>query len=268
MQICRAGDVVSAHHPGKRMMIAGCPIDALTFEETIAEVGRLIEAGRPVQHCVVNASKAVMMHKDRDLMRIIAACELVNADGQAVVWASRLLGRPLPERVAGIDLFLGLLGLAEDRRYPVFFLGATQHVVDAVVERAHRDYPRLIVCGARNGYWAPSEADQVVRTVKAAGARMLFVGIPSPRKEYWLASNLGALGVPFSMGVGGSFDVFAGIVRRAPLWMQRIGLEWMFRFLQEPRRMWKRYLLGNAAFVRLVIKAWVADRRPAARRHL
>lgn len=251
---------------GRRIYVAGCPIDALSFVETISEVERLIDARTPVQHCVVNASKAVMMQRDGALRGIVSSCALVNADGQAVVWASRLLGRPLPERVAGIDLFMGLLGVAERRGYPVYFLGATDEVLGAAVARARRDHPRLAVCGARNGYWGAAESRQVVADVRAAQPALLFVGMPSPRKEYWLAENLEALGVPFSMGVGGSFDVYSGVVRRAPVLLQRMGLEWAYRFMQEPRRMWKRYLLGNAAFVRLVAASWVAERRLFRRR--
>ena len=251
---------------GRRIDVAGCPVDALSFEETISAVERLIDARTPVQHCVVNASKAVMMQRDSALRGIVSSCALVNADGQAVVWASRLLGRPLPQRVAGIDLFIGLLGVAERRGYPVYFLGATDEVLGAAVARARRDHPRLAVCGARNGFWGAAESRQVVADVRAAQPALLFVGMPSPRKEYWLAENLEALGVPFSMGVGGSFDVYSGVVRRAPVLLQRMGLEWAYRFMQEPRRMWKRYLLGNAAFVRLVAASWVAERRLSRRR--
>ncbi len=224
--------------------------------ETLDEVDRLIAAGKPAQHCVVNAAKAVAMDEDQTLREIVQSCALVNADGQAVVWASRALGAPLPERVAGIDLFEALLARAARRGYSVYFLGARQHVVDEVVRRATARHPNLRVAGHRDGYFTAAENAAVVAGVREAAPDILFVGMPSPRKEYWLAENLEALGVPFSMGVGGSFDVYAGLTKRAPEWMQRLGLEWLYRFAQEPRRMWRRYLVGNAAFVRLCVREW------------
>jgi N-acetylglucosaminyldiphosphoundecaprenol N-acetyl-beta-D-mannosaminyltransferase len=238
-------------HP--RVSLLGVTIDALTLRQTIAEVDRIIAVGRPLQQCSVNASKVVLMHKDPRLLGIIRACGLVNADGQAVVWASRVFGRPLPERVAGVDLFEALLAHAAARGYSVFLLGATRSVVQATAARAGREHPGLRVAGAHDGYWGEDD-DEVVREVRASGADILFVAMPSPRKEYWLAERLDDLGVTFAMGVGGSFDVYAGQVDRAPRWMQRLGLEWLFRFAQEPARMWRRYLVGNAEFVLLVAR--------------
>jgi len=254
----------AANRP-RRVIVAGCPVDALTFEETLAEVDRLVASHTPVQHCVINASKAVLMHKDDRLRHIVSSCALINADGQSIVWASRLLGQPVPGRVAGVDLFQALLSVSEERGYSIYLLGATQEVIDAVVARVRREHPRLRVGGARNGYWHVGESPEIVEAVRASAAHILFVGMPSPRKEYWLAENLEALSVPFCMGVGGSFDVYAGIVRRAPLWLQRLGMEWAYRFAQEPGRMWKRYLLGNLEFARLVYEAWRDQRRGGGR---
>jgi bacterial polymer biosynthesis proteins, WecB/TagA/CpsF family len=232
-------------------------VDALTFSETLMEIDRLAAAGSPVQHCSVNASKIVLLQKDDRLRRIVSSCPLVNADGQSVVWAARLLGLYIPERVTGIDLFISLLGVAEERGYGVYFLGATRDVVETTARRACLDHPGLRVTGWHDGYW-DSASEDVAAVVLEARPDILFVGMPSPRKEYWLADNLERMGVPFSMGVGGTFDVYAGKLRRAPRWMQRAGLEWLFRFAQEPRRMWRRYLLGNAALLRLVARELLA----------
>jgi len=235
-----------------RVSVINCGIDALTFGETLVEVDRLIQARRPVQHCVVNASKAVLMDEDPRLREIVSSCALVNADGQSLVWASQILGRPVPERVTGIDLFQALLGLAADRGYGVYFLGATSEILEEAVARARREHPALRICGWHDGYWDAD--DELVNHVRASQPDILFVALPSPRKEYWLAEHLERLDVPFSMGVGGSFDVYAGRAKRAPLWMQRAGLEWSYRFWQEPLRLWKRYLLGNLKFVHLLVK--------------
>jgi N-acetylglucosaminyldiphosphoundecaprenol N-acetyl-beta-D-mannosaminyltransferase len=247
--------------PRGRVVVAGCPVDPLTFAETLDEIEQRIRDGRPTQHCVVNASKAVMMHKDVCLLEIVASCVLVNADGQSVVWASRLLGRPVPERVAGIDLFVALLDVAERRGYSVYFLGATQDVLAATVARAQHDHPGLLIRGSHHGYWWAEDDPAVVAGIREARPDILFVAMPSPRKEFWLAERMDALAVPFSMGVGGSFDVYAGAIRRAPVLLQRMGLEWAYRFGQEPRRMWRRYLIGNVAFAFLVFRAWRAERR-------
>ena len=141
--------------------LLGCDVDALTMGETLAEVERVVEVGRPAQHCVLNASKAVLMQKDRRLREIMDSCELVNADGQSVVWASRVLGRPLPERVAGIDLFQELLGLAELRRWGVYFVGATHEVIGGAVARAELDYPQLRICGWHDGYLRAEDTDLI-----------------------------------------------------------------------------------------------------------
>ena len=249
-----------ARLPLPSVTVLGCRIEALTMDDTVAAVDRICREGGPVQHCVVNASKAVLMQTDHRLRDIVNSCALVNADGQSVVWAARLLGRPLPERVAGVDLFVRLLALAEERGYGVYFLGATRDVVEGVVARVRREHPRLTVCGHHDGYLRAGDTEAVIAEVRETGPRLLFVGMPSPRKEYWLAENLEALAVPFAMGVGGSFDVYAGKTARAPLWMQQAGLEWFYRFSREPRRMWRRYLFGNAAFVRLVGREYVAQR--------
>lgn len=241
-------------HRPRRVSIVNCGIDALTFRETLAEVERLIQARRPVQHCVVNASKTVLMEKDARLREIVSSCALVNADGQSIVWASRILGKPLPERVTGIDLFEALLGLAADRGYGVYFLGATSEVLEEAVARVRREHPALRVCGWHDGYWDAADDDEMVAHVHAVQPDILFVALPSPRKEYWLAEHLEELDVPFSMGVGGSLDVYAGKTKRAPLWMQHAGFEWSYRFWQEPLRMWRRYLLGNLEFVHIVVK--------------
>jgi len=236
-----------------KVELFGVGIDALTMEQTVARVAELIDAGVPAQHCVLNAAKVVLMAHDATLTRIVRSCALVNADGQAIVWAARLLGAHIPERVAGIDLFQQLLALAEQRAFSVFFLGGTPEVVAQLERRVRQLYPHLSIAGAHHGYFTAAEEEGLVAEIAAQRPDLLFVALPSPRKEYWLAANLERLGATFAMGVGGSFDVLAGRRRRAPLWMQHHGLEWAYRFVQEPRRMWRRYLVGNLRFALLVL---------------
>ena len=237
----------------RRVELFGVDVDALTMDETVQRIMELVAAGTPVQHVVLNASKVVMMSEDPSLRDVIAACPVVNADGQSVVTASRLLRRPLPERVAGIDLFIELVKRSAADGRSVYFLGARDDVLEEMIRRFRTQHPALRIAGSRNGYWDDDAA--VVAQVRAASPDLVFLAIPSPRKEFWLAQHMPAMGVPFAMGVGGSFDVVAGKVKRAPRWVQRIGCEWVYRLVQEPRRMWKRYLVGNTKFVWLVLRA-------------
>lgn len=242
-----------------RADVFGVPLDLLTMDETVARSVELIEESRPVQHVVINAGKVVMMQDVPGLRDAIAGCDVVNADGQSIVWAGRVLGVPVPERVAGIDLMHRLLAEAESRAWPVYFLGARQEVLEACVSRIRALHPCLEIAGMRNGYFDADDA--VAAEIAASGARVLFVGISSPRKEWFLAEQLKSMGPVFAMGVGGSFDVIAGLTARAPRWMQRVGLEWLYRLLQEPRRMWKRYLVGNTRFLLLTYSEWRRRRR-------
>ena len=232
----------------------GCRIDNLSMEETLVRIEEFIRSGQPHQHVVVNVDKLVKASRDPELRRIVNECALVNADGMPVVWASRLLGKPLKERVAGIDLFEALMRRAGEKNWRVFLLGAREDVVSAVADTYRRRYPQLTIAGWRNGYWTNEEEGQVAEQVRASGADLLFVAISSPKKEQFLGRWQAEMRIPFAMGVGGTFDVAIGRVRRAPRWMQRAGLEWFYRFLQEPRRMFRRYFIDDMAFIWLFIK--------------
>lgn len=232
-----------------RVNILGCPIDNLDMAETIAEVVRMVASKQPHQHVVINADKLLKMRKDPELARIVKKCDLINADGMSVVWASHILGTPLKERVAGIDLFLWLVEIAKKKGWKIFLLGATQEVVIKIIDLFKAKYPSLNIAGYRNGYWDEKEEINVVEDIKRTNADLLFVAMSSPKKEKFLDKYLLQMNIPFSMGVGGAFDVVAGVTKRAPLWMQHAGLEWFYRFLQEPARMWKRYILGNICFI-------------------
>jgi N-acetylglucosaminyldiphosphoundecaprenol N-acetyl-beta-D-mannosaminyltransferase len=195
------------------------------------------------------------MQKDPQLRESVVNADIINADGQAVVWASRLLGRPLKERVAGIDLMEKLVNIAYLNGYKVFFLGAKEDIVRTVVEHYSNIYSPAIIAGYRNGYFSKEDEPGIARQIADSGANILFVAISSPTKENFLFQHRDVLKkVNFVMGVGGSFDVVSGLVKRAPVWMQKAGLEWLYRVYQEPRRMFKRYLVGNLKFITLVLR--------------
>lgn len=238
-----------------RIQFLGIPIDNLTMSETLTEISAAIDEGRQLHHVVVNAGKVVAMQNDEQLKESVVNSNLINADGQAVVWASRFLGTPLKERVAGIDLMENLVELSSKKNYKIFFLGATEEIVESVVNKYSRKYGKEIIAGYRNGYFNKSEEEQIAVQISKSKAQLLFVAISSPKKEKFLYQYRDQLAnVNLIMGVGGSFDVVAGKVKRAPLWMQKAGLEWFFRFIQEPKRMWKRYLVGNTKFILLILK--------------
>ena len=236
-------------------MIFNTGIHNLTMQETLDVVDRTISNGEQLHHVVVNAGKIVSMQNDLQLRKSVNESDLINADGQAVVWASKILGKPLKERVAGIDLMIKLVELAHEKHYKIFFFGAKEEVVKSVVDKYTTEYTSNIIAGYRNGYFKKEEEQDIARKIANSGANILFVAISSPVKENFLYENKELLKkVNFVMGVGGSFDVVSGKVKRAPLWMQNFGLEWFYRLYQEPRRMWKRYLIGNIKFVLLVLK--------------
>ena len=244
-----------------RVSLFGVPIDNLTLTETLDRIEELIRQGPTHQHVVVNVDKLVKMQRDPALRAAVLQCDLINVDGMPVVWASRLLGAPLKERVAGIDLFIALTQRCAERGLRVYLLGAEETIVARAVERLKELAPNLTVAGWRNGYWSEAEEPAVAQAIRAARPDVLFVAISSPKKELFVQRWKTEMQVPFVMGVGGSFDVVAGKVNRAPRWMQQSGLEWLYRLAQEPRRMWRRYLVDDLAFVPLVWREWRARRR-------
>lgn len=237
-----------------RYMILNSYVNSLTMEETVSEIEKIIIKKKPTQHVVINASKIVQMEKKPKLKSIVNNCPIINADGASILLASKILGVTLPERVTGIDLFYELLKLSNQKRYKIFLFGATENVVFKVNNIIKKKYPYLEIVGYRNGYFSDDDERGIVEKIRMSNADIVFVAFSSPKKEYWINKYLDQMNVPFVMGVGGSFDVIAGTTRRAPLWMQKHGLEWLFRFVQEPQRMWKRYFIGNVTFVALIFK--------------
>ncbi|MDX6356674.1 MAG: N-acetylglucosaminyldiphosphoundecaprenol N-acetyl-beta-D-mannosaminyltransferase [Streptomyces sp.] len=245
-----------------RRTLFGVEIDALTMDETVECCLDAVRGHRQLEIGVVNAAKLVNMRRDPRLGEAVSGCDLVVADGQAVVWASRLLRAPLPERVAGIDLFMRLLAEAEPRELSVYFLGARQDVLDTMMREVAVRFPELRVAGYRNGYFDDADQEAVADAIQDSGAQLLFLGMTSPKKEIFTAAYGKRTGVHVVHGVGGSFDILAGVTRRAPRGFQRLGLEWLYRLLQEPRRLARRYLTTNAAFLLMTARELIR-RTPA-----
>ncbi len=229
------------------------------MDETVAQVTAAMQSRRPLQQVSMNVAKFVNMRTDPELEASVRGADIVSVDGMGILFAARLFGIPVPERVAGIDLTEKVLEVCASHGFRPYLLGARPEVLyDAVANLTSR-HPNLEFAGCHNGYFSNEEEQDVVAAIRDSGADCLFVAMPTPRKERFMAQHSKAMGVPFIMGVGGSLDVLAGHVRRAPLVWQRSGFEWLYRTLQEPGRMWRRYLTTNIAFSGILAGALLGD---------
>lgn len=241
--------------------ILGVRVDRIDLAQTLQRIDGFIKTRRTHQIVVVNAAKVVKAQKDAYLRQIIEDADLSGADGVPIVWVSRLFGEAIPGRVNGTDLMEKLVARAAEKGYRIFFFGAEEAVVSEVVRIYRESYPELQVAGYRNGYFTPQEERGIAEDIGKSQADILFVAFGTPKKEHFIRDHKDILKVPVIHGVGGSFDVVAGKTSRAPEWMQNFGLEWFYRFLQEPRRMWKRYLVTNTLFVYYVALAFFRLRK-------
>jgi N-acetylglucosaminyldiphosphoundecaprenol N-acetyl-beta-D-mannosaminyltransferase len=235
-----------------RIDFLGCPLDLITSRELLDELRPLIQARETVRVIqFTNANKIAQVSRDPGMAQIMQRAHYVLADGMPLLPMGRMLGVKIPERIDGIGLMTRLLGWAEENGFSVFFLGAKQEVLDACVAKIRERHPRLKVAGSRNGYFKADEAAGVAEQVRDSHADILFLGMGSPMKEKFADEQAVNMGVPVIQGVGGSFDVMAGVVKRAPRWVQKIGMEWFYRVIQEPRRMAWRYATTNFTCLRL-----------------
>jgi len=244
----------------KRIDFLDCPMDVASMAETVTVIRDAVAARRFTQHVVVNVAKVVNMRKDATLDRSVRSCDIINIDGMGLVFGARMLGHQIPERVAGVDLFHELIDMSRREGFPVYLLGASDEVVAKTADVLGEKYPGVEIAGYHHGYfWDDEQA--IVDKIRASGARLLFVAITSPKKENFIDRWRERLGVDFVMGVGGTFDVVAGKAKRAPRWMQEAGFEWLYRVVQEPRRLLGRYASTNTVFAYLILKEAFGRRR-------
>jgi N-acetylglucosaminyldiphosphoundecaprenol N-acetyl-beta-D-mannosaminyltransferase len=230
-----------------RRELVGVPVDVMTMADTISWVGASIEARRPVAHLCVNAANVATAHDDPAYLALLEDADVVGADGASMVWAGRVLGVPLPERVTGIDLMAAICAGAPSAGWRIGLLGSRADVVERVAAKLRGQ--GVDVAFVHDGYLDGFDLGEVARDAAVAGTDVLFVGMPSPAKEIFVIEHARPAGVPVTIGVGGAFDVVVGDLRRAPMVWQRAGLEWLYRLLQEPRRLFKRYAVTNTRFV-------------------
>jgi len=233
----------------------GVKINSLSINDFIELIEQNIIARTAIiQQTSVNAYTIVSVQHDLALREAINKSTLVNIDGMSVVWALKFLGCKHVEKASCPDIFERLIKLAAEKGYRPFFLGTTPEILDTAIRNLKNEYPALEMAGSHHGYFNEEDAEEIAKLIKESKADMLFLGISSPKKELFSDRYSAYMQVPYIFGVGGVFDILANVTKRAPRWMQNSGLEWLYRFMQEPRRMWRRYLIGNIQFVWIVIK--------------
>ncbi|HSV72470.1 MAG TPA: WecB/TagA/CpsF family glycosyltransferase [Chthonomonadales bacterium] len=236
-----------------RVSLLGLPVDRLDMASALEAIYAYVRAGG-VHHVVtLDSSMCVQAQTDEGLWQIVHSADLVTPDSAGILWACRRARQPLPERVSGVEIVEGLCQSSAGRGHSLFFLGAAAGIAEAAAERMRARFPGCRIVGCRDGYFRPDDEPGVVAAIRAAQPDILCVAMGAPRQERWIARNRAKLGVPVMIGVGGTLDVLSGAVRRAPLWMQRMGCEWLWRLFSNPRKLPKVLLLPR--FVLLVLRA-------------
>jgi N-acetylglucosaminyldiphosphoundecaprenol N-acetyl-beta-D-mannosaminyltransferase len=238
----------------KKVDVLTVSVDTVNMEKAVEFVESFIAEKTPHIIVTANAEMIMLANQDAQLHQILGQANLVLADGIGVIWAASHKGNPLPERVAGADLVTRLLSIAAQKGYKIYFLGAAPGVAEEAARRVITAYPGINICGISDGYFTEDKEPAVIAAIKAAKPDILLAGLGVPRQEKWLWQHKADLGVPVSIGIGGVIDVLAGVVQRAPVWMQKAGLEWFYRLLKQPWRI-KRML----ALPRFVLRVWVGN---------
>jgi len=248
-----------------KIHLLGLRLDNVTLSEAVDEIQRRVDAATPTCVGFVNAHCVNVAVGDPEYRRVLETFDLVFADGSGVRLAGHILGAPVRDNVNGTDLFPPLCASLERSGHGVFFLGAAPGVAERMIDALRVQYPKLVVAGSHHGYLGPDDTERVLGMLRASGARLLMVAMGVPAQEKWIHAHRAECGIPVVMGVGGLFDFYSGLIPRAPLWLRRRGLEWTWRLAQEPRRMWRRYLVGNWTFLgRVALARLVGD--PSRRR--
>lgn len=234
--------------------VLGLPVSRLTVSGALAEIERIYDEEAPALVAYANAHTLNLSVSDPSYREVLSRAAIVLNDGAGIALAARINGHRFPANLNGSDFNPEILGLAARHGWAVFFLGAKPGVAERAAEAMRSRYPSLQVAGCRDGYWAPAETADLVASIKASGASVVMAALGNPLQEKWLDRHLAATGARIGVGVGAFFDFAAGEVPRAPGWMNRWGIEWVFRLVQEPRRLWKRYIVGNPLFLARVVK--------------
>ena len=233
--------------------ILGIPINPLTMAETIKYLTKRLETGTITNVVTANAEIIMLGQNDPSYKKLLQEADCVLPDGAGTVWGGRQLGFKVPERVAGFDLFLELLKTSGEKGFKVYFFGSAPGIAEIARKKTMEKFPGLSVVGCRNGFFSPADDPQIIQDINASGAEILFVALGAPKQEFWLATHSKELSPIVRMGLGGSFDVIAGKMQRAPKWMQNASLEWLFRLYKQPSRLTRMAVLPE--FVIKILQA-------------
>lgn len=248
-----------------RVLLANTSFDNVTLDEAVARIDEMIRRRRSSMVVTANVDHLIRLQRDRDYAEVVRRADLILPDGQPIVWMSRLIGRPMKERVAGSDLFPRLCEHASKTGYRVFFLGGAPGSAEMARRVLEARFPGLCVTGISCPPFGfenrVEENRRIVEALRAAAPDLVFVGLGSPKQERWIADHAHEFGPAVSIGIGISFSFVSGHVKRAPLWLQRMGLEWAHRLWCEPRRLWRRYLIRGPAIVPILVREMRASRR-------
>ena len=246
------GDSVAA--APDRLHLLGISIHNLTMTDTLEAIDARLQGEQAAQICFVNADCVNIAYRNPQYLHVLQNANLILADGIGLKLAGKLLAQPVKQNVNGTDLFPRLCDMLSGTSHGLFLLGARPGVAEAVNDWIAEHYPDVVISGWHHGYYTPEEEPDVIQRIVHSGASILLVAFGAPRQDTWLYDHLSELGIPVAMGVGGLFDFYSGRIPRAPLWMREMGIEWLYRFYQEPRRMWKRYFIGNGVFLARVVR--------------
>ena len=235
-----------------RIHFLGCKVDRYDFEQTVARIREYLAGDESIQVVTLNPEMVMNTQHNEQLRELIGTSRIITPDGISIVWATRQFKDPVPERITGIDLMERLCAEAPSHSWRVFLLGAAPGVAEKAAENLRQKYPGIQIAGTHHGYFKDEESPQIVQTIKDSKTDLLFVGMGAPRQEFWIRQNMWPSGAKVSIGVGGSFDVISGMKKRAPQWVIKLHIEWLYRLLCEPSR-FKRQL-NLPKFMCLVLK--------------
>ena len=249
------------HH---KVDILGTPVSSLTMDELFSNWERVIKAGEKAQVCITPVNSILAARATARVQEIYKHADYVLCDGVPVKWASEFLGDPIKERITGLDVLPRIFPFALQHDFSIFLLGASPGVAETLQKVMEAKHPRVKIVGTFvppfREVFSKEENQQMIEAINAVKPDMLLVSLTAPKQDIWIAENIANLDTHVAIGIGGAFEVAAGMIKRAPLWMQKSGLEWLYRFLQEPKRMFRRYFVEAPVFIPLVIQQKLSKR--------
>ncbi len=244
--------------PHNKVNILGTPVSSLTMDELFSDWESVIKAGNKAQVCITPANSILAARATARVQEIYKNADYVLCDGVPVKWASEFLGNPIKERITGLDVLPRIFPFAASRNFSVFLLGASPGVANKLKEVMEAKHPGVKIVGTFvppfRTVFSTAENEEMIEAINSVKPDILLVSLTAPKQDIWIAENLQNLDTHLAIGIGGAFEVAAGMIQRAPLWMQKSGLEWFYRFLQEPKRMFRRYFVEAPVFIPLIIQ--------------